>query len=147
MPRTEAAKAAGKPSVNKAAKATAKAGKKAGKKPGKKAGNTTEKAAVANAETDELPFEAALAKLEQVVDRLEQGDLELEASLAAFEEGVRLSRRCASQLDAAEQRVEVLTREGGEWLERPFASGEAEEGRGADDEASEEDELFDEDED
>jgi exodeoxyribonuclease VII small subunit len=143
MPRTEAAKAAGKPSVNKAAKATAKAGKK----PGKKAGNTTEKAAVANAETDELPFEAALAKLEQVVDRLEQGDLELEASLAAFEEGVRLSRRCASQLDAAEQRVEVLTREGGEWLERPFASSDADEDRGADDGAPEEDELFDEDED
>ena len=69
-----------------------------------------------------LPFEAALEKLEEVVDRLEQGDLELEASLAAFEEGVRLSRRCASQLDAAEQRIEVLTREGGEWLKRPFAS-------------------------
>ena len=73
----------------------------------------------------ELPFEAALAKLEEVVDRLEQGDLELEASLAAFEQGVRLSRRCASQLDVAEQRIEVLTREGGEWLKRPFATPEA----------------------
>ena len=43
------------------------------------------------AEESALPFEAALARLEEVVDRLEQGDLELEASLAAFEEGVRLS--------------------------------------------------------
>lgn len=78
------------------------------------------------AEESALPFEAALAKLEEVVDRLEQGDLELEASLAAFEEGVRLSRRCASQLDSAEQRIEVLMREGGEWLKRPFATEDAE---------------------
>lgn len=72
---------------------------------------------------EELPFEQALSRLEQVVDRLEQGDLELEASLAAFEEGVKLSRRCASQLEAAEQRIEVLVREGGEWLTRPFDEG------------------------
>ncbi len=68
----------------------------------------------------ELPFEKALSRLEHVVDRLEQGDLELEESLAAFEEGVRLSKRCVSQLDAAEQRVEILMREGGTWLARPF---------------------------
>ena len=76
----------------------------------------------------ELPFEQALARLEHVVDRLEQGELELEASLAAFEEGVRLSKRCVSQLDAAEQRIEVLTREGGEWLARPFDLAEEAEG-------------------
>ena len=67
-----------------------------------------------------LPFEEALSQLERVVDRLEQGDLELEESLAAFEEGVRLSKGCVSQLDAAEQRIEILMREGGEWLARPF---------------------------
>ena len=72
----------------------------------------------------EFPFEEALTRLEQVVDRLEQGDLELEASLAAFEEGVKLSRRCASQLGAAEQRIEVLMREGGDWLVRPFDEDE-----------------------
>lgn len=72
----------------------------------------------------ELPFEEAVSRLEQVVDRLEQGELELEESLAAFEEGVRLSKRCVSQLDAAEQRVEVLMREGGEWLARPFVESE-----------------------
>ncbi len=85
----------------------------------------------------ELPFEKALSRLEQVVDRLEQGDLELEESLAAFEEGVRLSKRCVSQLDAAEQRIEVLMREGGKWLARPFddavASGEETEERSEDD--------------
>ncbi len=81
------------------------------------------------AATEDLSFENALTRLEQVVDRLEQGDLELEASLAAFEEGVRLSKRCAGQLDAAEQRIEVLMREGGSWMTRSFfdADGEAEE--------------------
>jgi exodeoxyribonuclease VII small subunit len=73
----------------------------------------------------ELPFEEALGRLEQVVDRLEQGDLELEESLAAFEEGVRLSKRCVSQLDAAEQRIELLVREGGQWEARPFDTAEA----------------------
>ncbi len=69
-----------------------------------------------------LPFEEALSHLERVVDRLEQGDLELEESLAAFEEGVRLSKRCVALLDTAEQRIEILIREGGQWLARPFES-------------------------
>lgn len=92
---------------------------------------------------DSLAFEAALERLEAVVDRLEQGDLELEASLAAFEEGVRLSRRCASQLEAAEQRIEVLVKEGGKWLARSFAAEDADAsaGSGA---ALEEEEDFDE---
>ncbi|MGH0038063.1 MAG: exodeoxyribonuclease VII small subunit [Myxococcota bacterium] len=68
----------------------------------------------------EPSFENALERLEQIVEQLEQGDLELEASLAAFEEGVGLSRHCARQLEVAEQRVEVLVRESGEWLARPF---------------------------
>jgi len=55
-----------------------------------------------------------------VVDRLERGDLELEDALAAFEQGVALTRRCAAQLETAEARIEVLMREGGEWVARPF---------------------------
>jgi len=95
-------------------------------------------------ELDELPFEEALQRLETVVDRLEQGDLELEASLAAFEQGVALSRRCASQLEAAEQRIEVLIREGGQWLARPFdpqLEGDDLEEEAPLDEAGEEDAL------
>ena len=71
-------------------------------------------------EETEIAFETALERLEAVVDRLEQGDLALEESLAAFEEGVRLSKRCATQLDGAERRIDVLTREGGKWLTRPL---------------------------
>ena len=67
----------------------------------------------APAEQAELSFEASLERLEGVVDRLERGDLELEASLEAFEEGVRLSARCSDQLAQAEQRIETLTQEGG----------------------------------
>ena len=67
-----------------------------------------------------VPFEEAIERLEQVVEQLEGGDLDLEASLAAFEEGVGLSRRCAEQLDTAERRIEVLVEQGGETLARPF---------------------------
>ena len=80
-----------------------------------------------------LPFEEALSHLERVVDRLEQGDLELEESLAAFEEGVRLSKRCVALLDTAEQRIEILIREGGQWLARPFESEDDAEELDADD--------------
>ena len=76
-------------------------------------------------ETSDLPsFEEALERLEAIVDRLEQGDLELEAALRAFEEGVALTRRCAGQLEDAERRIEVLVKDGGQWLTRSL--GEAE---------------------
>lgn len=55
-------------------------------------------------------FDVVLEKLRGVVERLEAGSLTLEQSLAAFEEGVRLSRRGAEILDAAEKRIEILTR-------------------------------------
>lgn len=56
----------------------------------------------------ELSFEGALSRLEAIVSELESGDLELERALAAFEEGVALSRRCAGQLEDAERRIERL---------------------------------------
>ncbi len=80
-----------------------------------------------------LSFEAALERLEAVVERLEQGDLALEAALAAFEQGVALSRRCAGQLEQARGRIEILAREGDQWVERPF---DAEEPPGASEETS-----------
>ena len=69
---------------------------------------------------DNLSFEAALERLEAIVKRLEQGELELEAALAAFEQGVALSRRCAGQLAQARGRIEILAREGDRWVEQPF---------------------------
>jgi exodeoxyribonuclease VII small subunit len=58
-------------------------------------------------------FDQVLTQLRGIVERLEGGNLSLEQSLAAFEEGVKLSRRGAQILDAAEARVEVLLREPG----------------------------------
>jgi len=57
-------------------------------------------------------FEAALAELETIVTRLEQGDLALEQSLALFERGVQLSRFCHTRLEDAERRIEILTERG-----------------------------------
>jgi exodeoxyribonuclease VII small subunit len=74
-----------------------------------------------------VPFEKALERLEEIAERLEAGDLELEAALAAFEEGVGLARRCAEQLREAERRIEVLTQEGDGWSEREFEGPEDEE--------------------
>lgn len=56
-------------------------------------------------------FETALAALEALVDQMETGNLSLEASLAAFERGVNLTRACQSALRAAELRVRQLTRD------------------------------------
>ena len=59
-------------------------------------------------ERAELGFEDILARLTQVVERLEAGDLPLEDSLAVFEEGIALSRLGSCRLDAAEAKVEEL---------------------------------------
>ena len=57
---------------------------------------------------EELNFEAALQRLEQIVQDLERGNLSLEASMAAFEEGMKLSKLCNARLAAAEKKVETL---------------------------------------
>ena len=65
-------------------------------------------------EEPKLDFEAAMRDLEQLVERLEQGDLPLEESLAAFERGVMLTRSCQTALKEAEQKVEILLKKAGE---------------------------------
>lgn len=54
-------------------------------------------------------FERSLDALEQLVEKMEQGDLSLDESLAAYEEGVGLYRRCQTALEEAEMRVRLLT--------------------------------------
>ncbi len=56
----------------------------------------------------EKKFEEALKELEEIVRKMESGDLTLEKSLESFEEGVRLSRFCSKRLDEAERRIEIL---------------------------------------
>ncbi|HEX3646495.1 MAG TPA: exodeoxyribonuclease VII small subunit [Vicinamibacterales bacterium] len=57
-------------------------------------------------------FEAAIAELEAIVKKLEEGDLALEQSLALYERGVQLSRFCHAQLEQAERRIEILNERG-----------------------------------
>jgi exodeoxyribonuclease VII small subunit len=61
-------------------------------------------------DSGETSFEASLARLHEVVEHLESGELGLEQSLALFEEGVRLARAAKERLDNAERRVEELIR-------------------------------------
>ncbi len=63
---------------------------------------------------DPAEFETAFAQLEECVSALEEGGLTLEAALARFEEGMRLSARCTAILDEAELRVSRLLSDGGE---------------------------------
>lgn len=65
-------------------------------------------------------FEAALAELEQIVERLEQGELPLEESLRQFERGVELTRSCQKALRQAEQKISILSRNAGGETVEPF---------------------------
>jgi len=62
--------------------------------------------------TEKSGFDGSLTRLQQLVRSLESGELSLEDSLKAFEEGVKLARTCQSHLSAAEQRVELLVKGG-----------------------------------
>jgi exodeoxyribonuclease VII small subunit len=72
-------------------------------------------------------FDQVLAQLRQVVEKLEGGNLSLEQSLQAFEEGVKLARQGSQILDAAETRVEVLLRDENNRV-APFEAGGGESG-------------------
>jgi exodeoxyribonuclease VII small subunit len=77
----------------------------------------------------ELSFEAALKRLEDVLDSLEHGDLPLEEAMRAFEEGVQLVRVCHQKLDEVDQRVEILLKDdAGRFFTRPFPEEEGEGG-------------------
>ena len=65
-------------------------------------------------------FEQSLSDLEALVSRMEQGELTLDDSLAAFEDGIRLTRECQSFLDQAEQKVQILSSNEGKLTVAPF---------------------------
>lgn len=68
-----------------------------------------------------MSFEEALAELEAIVQKLERGQLDLEASIAAYERGTLLRRHCQEKLRQAQLRVEKLTFDGeGEAKLEPF---------------------------
>ena len=77
----------------------------------------------------EEKFEAALKRLDEVLEALEHGNLNLEEAMQAFEEGVRLVRFCQQKLDEVERRVELLLKDdAGRFFTRPFPGEEGEGG-------------------
>lgn len=67
-------------------------------------------------------FEDALGRLEEIVRKMEAGDMTLEESLKAFEEGIKLARLCARKLDDAERRVDILLKQEDGMVMKPFQS-------------------------
>ena len=69
-------------------------------------------------------FEQSLAELEQLVQRLEGGDLPLDEALKTFERGIELTRHCQSSLKAARQKVDILLKRSGQMEVEPFSASE-----------------------
>ena len=67
-----------------------------------------------------IDFEQQLSNLESLVTSLVGGDLTLEESLSSFEQGIKIARECQQALQVAEQRVEVLMKQGDEIVSQPF---------------------------
>lgn len=68
-----------------------------------------------------MTFEQAMARLEEIVKLLEQGETPLEDALSLFEEGTKLMKKCSAQLDRAEQKVtRLLAGPDGAPVEEPF---------------------------
>lgn len=76
-----------------------------------------------------IDFEKSLARLEEVVRRLEHANLPLDEAMKLFEEGVELSQKCQKQIEEAEGRVEILLKSaGGKLTAAPFQPDSAEKG-------------------
>lgn len=61
---------------------------------------------------DEMSFEAAMAELEKVLGQLERGDVALDESIALYERGAALKKRCETKLKEAEEKVAAITLDG-----------------------------------
>ena len=77
----------------------------------------------------EITFEAALERLEEIVEMLENGEAPLDESLTLFEEGVKLVKMCNDKLEKAENAVTKLVNVDGEFVEQPFEDEESDENK------------------
>ena len=75
-------------------------------------------------EIENLSFEQAMAKLETITTELEKGELDLDATVSKFEEGMQLSKKCSELLDNAEKRITILLKDGENIKEENFAQEE-----------------------
>ena len=65
-------------------------------------------------------FEEQMAELEKIVAELEKGDLSLDDSVAKFEEGIKLSKKCNKVLEEAEKKITILVNQDGDMKEENF---------------------------
>ncbi len=79
------------------------------------------------AQTEDLTFEQALARLEEIVEQLDSGDLALEQSIKLFEEGMALKALCADRLSRAEALVEQYVGDAADEGDAPHVALEKEE--------------------
>ncbi|GLH65012.1 MULTISPECIES: exodeoxyribonuclease VII small subunit [Bacillaceae] len=75
-------------------------------------------------EEKELTFEEAMAKLEEIVEKLEEGNVPLEQAISFFQEGMKLSKLCHDKLQHVEKQMEYILREDGQLA--PFSIQEEE---------------------
>ena len=69
---------------------------------------------------EEIKFEEAIKRLEEIAKELESGELGLDESVNKFEEGMKLSKTCTKMLNEAEKRINILINNDGEILEENF---------------------------
>ncbi|MNW36820.1 Exodeoxyribonuclease 7 small subunit [compost metagenome] len=81
------------------------------------------------AKETELNFEEAMAALEDIVGRLEHGDVPLEQAIELFQQGMKLSQVCSTKLEQVERKIEMIVEEDGELRRKPFGAN-IEEGEG-----------------
>ena len=82
---------------------------------------------MATKKVENIEFEAAMARINEIVTKLEDKKLKLDESLALYEEGISLVGICKGKLDEAERRISILIPdENGEIAEKPFSVPEAE---------------------
>ncbi len=73
---------------------------------------------------EDINFEKAMENLEQIANELEKGDLDLDSSVAKFEEGMKLSKKCSEILENAEKKITILLQKDGELVEEDFENDE-----------------------
>ncbi|WP_322905424.1 exodeoxyribonuclease VII small subunit [Paenibacillus campi] len=77
------------------------------------------------AKEQELNFEQAMDRLEEIVSELEHGDVPLEKAIDLFQQGMKLSQVCGSKLEEVERKIEMIVEEDGELRKQPFQSAES----------------------
>ena len=69
---------------------------------------------------EEINFEEKKKKLEEIATELEKNDLDLDASVTKFEEGMKLSKQCSKMLEEAEKKISILIKDGDNVTEEKF---------------------------